>query len=153
MIRRPPMSTRTHHLLPDPTLRRSDGQLPGAPSDIKPAGHVSRVRPMKDYETPRALETSEIAGIVEAYRKGAENAKEAGFDGVEIHGANGYLPDQFLQDSTNQRRSEEQTSELQSLMRISYAVFCLKKKKSTKTYTRTSSNSTTRTNNQITYTS
>ena len=58
---------------------------------------------MKDYETPRALETAEIPGIVEAYRKGAENAKEAGFDGVEIHGANGYLLDQFLQDSTNQR--------------------------------------------------
>ena len=80
-----------------------DGQLPVAPSAIKPAGHVSLVRPMKDYETPRALETAEIPGIVEAYRKGAENAKEAGFDGVEIHGANGYLLDQFLQDSTNQR--------------------------------------------------
>src|SRR5690606_6080580 len=80
-----------------------DGQLPVAPSAIKPAGHVSLVRPMKDYETPRALETNEIPGIVEAYRKGAENAKEAGFDGVEIHGANGYLLDQFLQDSSNQR--------------------------------------------------
>ena len=83
-----------------------DGQLPVAPSAIKPAGHVSLVRPMKDYETPRALNTEEIAGIVEAYRKGAENAKEAGFDGVEIHGANGYLLDQFLQDSTNQRTDQ-----------------------------------------------
>ncbi|MCQ4287972.1 alkene reductase [Pseudomonas stutzeri] len=83
-----------------------DGELPVAPSAIKPAGHVSLVRPMKDYETPRALETEEIAGIVEAYRKGAENAKEAGFDGVEIHGANGYLLDQFLQDSTNQRTDQ-----------------------------------------------
>ena len=83
-----------------------DGQLPVAPSAIKPAGHVSLVRPMKDYETPRALETEEIAGIIEAYRKGAENAKEAGFDGVEIHGANGYLLDQFLQDSTNQRTDQ-----------------------------------------------
>lgn len=80
-----------------------DGQLPVAPSAIKPAGHVSLVRPMKDYETPRALETNEIPGIIEAYRKGAENAKEAGFVGVEIHGANGYLLDQFLQDSTNKR--------------------------------------------------
>lgn len=80
-----------------------DGALPVAPSALKPAGHVSLVRPMKDYETPRALETHEIPGIVEAYRKGAENAKEAGFDGVEIHGANGYLLDQFLQDSTNRR--------------------------------------------------
>lgn len=55
------------------------------------------------YETPRALETGEISGIVEAFRRGAENAKAAGFDGVEIHGANGYLLDQFLQDSTNKR--------------------------------------------------
>ena len=83
-----------------------DGQLPVAPSAIKPAGHVSLVRPMKDYETPRALETEEIAGIVEAYRKGAENAREAGFDGVEIHGANGYLLDQFLQDGTNLRTDQ-----------------------------------------------
>jgi 2,4-dienoyl-CoA reductase-like NADH-dependent reductase (Old Yellow Enzyme family) len=83
-----------------------DGQLPVAPSAIKPAGHVSLVRPMKDYETPRALETAEIPGIIEAYRKGAKNAKEAGFDGVEIHGANGYLLDQFLQDSTNQRTDQ-----------------------------------------------
>lgn len=80
-----------------------DGQLPVAPSALKPAGHVSLLRPKKDYETPRALETAEIPAIIEAYRKGAENAKEAGFDGVEIHGANGYLLDQFLQDGTNQR--------------------------------------------------
>lgn len=80
-----------------------NGELPVAPSAIQPAGHVSLVRPKKDFVTPRALETSEIAGIVEAYRKGAENAKLAGFDGVEIHGANGYLLDQFLQDSTNER--------------------------------------------------
>ena len=80
-----------------------NGQLPVAPSAIQPAGHVSLVRPMKDYVTPRALETEEIADIVDAYRLGAENAKAAGFDGVEIHGANGYLLDQFLQSSTNQR--------------------------------------------------
>jgi 2,4-dienoyl-CoA reductase-like NADH-dependent reductase (Old Yellow Enzyme family) len=61
------------------------------------------VRPVTDYVTPRALETSEIPGIVEAFRKGAENAKLAGFDGVEIHGANGYLLDQFLQDGSNHR--------------------------------------------------
>jgi 2,4-dienoyl-CoA reductase-like NADH-dependent reductase (Old Yellow Enzyme family) len=83
-----------------------EGELPVAPSAIKPAGHVSLVRPIKNYEIPRALETAEIAGIVEAYRKGAENAREAGFDGVEIHGANGYLLDQFLQDSTNQRTDQ-----------------------------------------------
>lgn len=80
-----------------------NGELPVAPSAIQPDGHVSLVRPKKAYVTPRALETAEIADIVDAYRKGAENAKLAGFDGVEIHGANGYLLDQFLQDSTNKR--------------------------------------------------
>jgi 2,4-dienoyl-CoA reductase-like NADH-dependent reductase (Old Yellow Enzyme family) len=80
-----------------------DGAPPVAPSAVKPGGHVSLVRPVKEYETPRALSLEEIPGVVAAYRKGAENAKRAGFDGVEVHGANGYLLDQFLQDSTNQR--------------------------------------------------
>jgi 2,4-dienoyl-CoA reductase-like NADH-dependent reductase (Old Yellow Enzyme family) len=80
-----------------------DGALPVAPSAIAAEGHVSLVRPKAPYPVPRALETSEIPGIIKAYRKGAENAKKAGFDGVEIHGANGYLLDQFLQDSTNKR--------------------------------------------------
>ncbi|MEG1040355.1 MAG: alkene reductase [Pseudomonas sp.] len=80
-----------------------NGEAPVAPSAIQPKGHVSLVRPMADYPTPRALETAEIADIVEAYRTGAENAKAAGFDGVEVHAANGYLLDQFLQSSTNQR--------------------------------------------------
>lgn len=79
------------------------GELPVSASDVRPAGHVSLMRPLKEFVTPRALETAEIPAIVETYRKGAENAKAAGFDGVEIHGANGYLIDQFLQDSTNQR--------------------------------------------------
>jgi 2,4-dienoyl-CoA reductase-like NADH-dependent reductase (Old Yellow Enzyme family) len=79
------------------------GELPVAPSAIRPAGTVSLVRPEKGYVTPRALESEEIAEIIESYRQGAENAKAAGFDGVEIHGANGYLLDQFLQTSTNQR--------------------------------------------------
>jgi len=83
-----------------------DGRKPVAPSAIAPKGHVSLVRPMKDYEVPRALETSEIAEVVEAYRLGAENAKKAGFDGVEVHGANGYLLDQFLQSSTNLREDD-----------------------------------------------
>lgn len=83
-----------------------DGELPVAPSAIQPKGHVSLVRPITEFSTPRALETAEIAGIVEAYRQGAENAKKAGFDGVEIHGANGYLLDQFLQSSTNQRTDQ-----------------------------------------------
>ena len=80
-----------------------DGEAPVAPSAIPAAGHVSLLRPKRAYPTPRALDTEEIPGIVAAYRKGAENAKLAGFDGVEIHGANGYLLDQFLQDKTNQR--------------------------------------------------
>ena len=83
-----------------------DGELPVAPSAIRPAGTVSLVRPQKEYVTPRALDTDEIPGIVAAYRKGAENARRAGFDGVEIHGANGYLIDQFLQDSTNRRTDQ-----------------------------------------------
>ena len=80
-----------------------NGALPIAPSAIKPAGHVNLVRPKKDFETPRALKIEELPGIIEEYRKGAQNAKEAGFDAVEVHGANGYLLDQFLQDSTNKR--------------------------------------------------
>lgn len=80
-----------------------NGALPEAPSAIAPKGHVSLLRPQRPYVTPRALETEEIAGVIEAFRKGAENAKAAGFDGVEVHGANGYLLDQFLQDSTNKR--------------------------------------------------
>ena len=80
-----------------------DGALPVAPSAIAAEGHVSLVRPKRAYVTPRALETAEIPGIVAAFRKGAENARRAGFDGVEIHGANGYLLDQFLQDKTNKR--------------------------------------------------
>jgi 2,4-dienoyl-CoA reductase-like NADH-dependent reductase (Old Yellow Enzyme family) len=83
-----------------------DGELPVSASDVQPAGHVSLIRPMKSFVTPRALLLEEIPPIIEAYRKGAENAKAAGFDGVEIHGANGYLIDQFLQDSTNQRDDE-----------------------------------------------
>ena len=80
-----------------------NGQLPVAPSAVAAGGHVSLIRPEKAFVTPRALELSEIPGVVEAYRVGAQNAKLAGFDGVEIHGANGYLLDQFLQTSTNRR--------------------------------------------------
>jgi len=80
-----------------------DGAQPVAPSAIAARGYVSLMRPKKAFVTPRALALEEIPGIVEAYRKGAENAWIAGFDGVELHGANGYLLDQFLQDSTNHR--------------------------------------------------
>jgi 2,4-dienoyl-CoA reductase-like NADH-dependent reductase (Old Yellow Enzyme family) len=83
-----------------------DGKLPVAPSAIAAKGHVSLLRPERPYCVPRALEKDEIPGIVEAYRKGAANARSAGFDGVELHGANGYLIDQFLQASSNQRTDE-----------------------------------------------
>ncbi len=79
------------------------GARPVGPSAIAPAGHVSGIRPMKAYDIPRALETEEIAAVVDDYRQAAVRAQRAGFDGVEIHGANGYLIDQFLADSTNHR--------------------------------------------------
>src|SRR5579863_9015161 len=79
------------------------GALPVAPSAIAPSGQAWTLEGMKPYVTPHALEASEIAGIVEDFRRGARNAREAGFDGVELHGANGYLIDQFLRDGTNRR--------------------------------------------------
>src|ERR1700685_4312650 len=70
-----------------------DGALPVAPSAIAPAGQALTREGIKPFVTTRAPETAEIAGIVEDYRRGARNAKLAGFDGVELHGANGYLVD------------------------------------------------------------
>jgi N-ethylmaleimide reductase len=83
-----------------------NGELPVAPSAIAPQGMASTYTGEQPFVTPRALELSEIPGIVEDYRNGAENALTAGFDGVEVHGANGYLIDQFLQDGSNQRTDE-----------------------------------------------
>jgi len=83
-----------------------NGDTPVAPSAIQPAGHVSLVRPLKDYVTPRALTTAEVKQWVQKYKQAAINAKQAGFDGVELHAANGYLVDQFLQDKTNHRDDE-----------------------------------------------
>lgn len=80
-----------------------NGELPVAPSAIKPAGKLWTGTEMADYVTPRALLTEEMPGIVAEYVKGARLAKAAGFDGVEIHNANGYLLDQFLRDGTNHR--------------------------------------------------
>jgi len=82
------------------------GELPVAPSPIKPTGEVYTFEGMKAYETPRALTSEEIKEIVKEYARGAKNAIEAGFDGVEIHGANGYLIDQFLRDGSNIREDE-----------------------------------------------
>jgi 2,4-dienoyl-CoA reductase-like NADH-dependent reductase (Old Yellow Enzyme family) len=83
-----------------------NGELPVAPSAVAPKGNVSLVRPETAYAVPRALERREIPEVIESFRRGAENAQRAGFDGVELHGANGYLLDQFLQDSTNKRTDD-----------------------------------------------
>lgn len=80
-----------------------NGELPVAPSAITPAGDAFTAIGPQPFVTPRALETHEISGIVEQYRQGATNALAAGFDGVEIHAANGYLIDQFLRDGANRR--------------------------------------------------
>jgi N-ethylmaleimide reductase len=79
------------------------GELPVAPSAIAAQGQVFTAKGPQQMVTPRALTATELPDIVEQFRKGAENAKTAGFDGVELHGANGYLLDQFLRDGTNKR--------------------------------------------------
>jgi N-ethylmaleimide reductase len=81
-------------------------QLPVAPSAIAIEGQTYTYEGMQDYEVPRALETHEMLQVSEQFRRGAQQAKAAGFDGVEVHGANGYLLDQFLQDGSNHRTDE-----------------------------------------------
>jgi N-ethylmaleimide reductase len=88
-----------------PSLLPNDA-LPVAPSAIKPAGTAFTHQGMMDFVTPRALATSEIPALIEDFRIAAHHAKTAGFDGVEVHGANGYLLDQFLRDGTNQRTDQ-----------------------------------------------
>jgi N-ethylmaleimide reductase len=80
-----------------------DGALPVAPSAIAPKGEAFTASGPQPFVTPRALETEEIPGIVAQFEHGARLAQAAGFDGVEIHAANGYLIDQFLRDGTNRR--------------------------------------------------
>lgn len=81
-----------------------DGASPVAPSAVAARGkHFAGGWAMDDFQTPRALETVEVEAIVEGYRQGAQNALAAGFDGVELHGANGYLIEQFLQSRSNRR--------------------------------------------------
>jgi N-ethylmaleimide reductase len=82
------------------------GALPVAPSAAAADGEVFTAKGPTRMVTPRALEAHEIPGIIDDFRRGAENAKAAGFDGVELHGANGYLLDQFLRDGTNKRTDE-----------------------------------------------
>lgn len=81
-----------------------NGGIPVGPSAIACEGNVSLLRPQRPYITPRALRTEEICDIVADFAEAARNAKEAGFDGVEVHGANGYLIDQFLHDGSNKRQ-------------------------------------------------
>jgi N-ethylmaleimide reductase len=83
-----------------------EGALPVAPSAVKPAGQAFTYEGLKDFVTPRALEVEEIKQIVQDYKHATQNALDAGFDGVEIHAANGYLIDQFLVDKTNLRTDE-----------------------------------------------
>ena len=82
------------------------GETPVSASNVKQAGQVSLLRPKRDYVVPRPLDVVEIHAITEQYKQAAIRAKAAGFDGVELHAANGYLIDQFLQSKTNQREDE-----------------------------------------------
>lgn len=94
------------------------GEKPVAPSAVQPAGQVLTPElEQVPFETPRALATEEVPGVVEQYRRGARNAKRAGFDGVEIHAANGYLIDQFLRSKTN-RRTDRYGGSLQNRLRF-----------------------------------
>lgn len=83
-----------------------NGETPVSASAIAAEGYVSLVRPRTAYPVPRALEISEISKLIKDYQLAAENAKRSGFDGVELHAANGYLLDQFLHDGSNQRRDQ-----------------------------------------------
>lgn len=85
------------------TVYQPNGDLPVSASAVQPMGKVMTPTGPQPYPTPRALELSEIPGVIAEFHHGAKAAKLAGFDGVELHGANGYLPDQFLRDGTNKR--------------------------------------------------
>lgn len=82
------------------------GQQPIAPSPVRPPGKAYTPEGPKEFETPHALTVEEIHGVIGDFRRGAQVAHEAGFDGVELHGANGYLIDQFIQSGTNQRTDD-----------------------------------------------
>ncbi len=93
------------------------GVLPVAPSAIRPSGDAVTYQGMQPFVTPRALETEEIPGIVADYAQATRNARAAGFDGVEIHAANGYLLDEFVRDGTN-RRGDRYGGSLENRCRI-----------------------------------
>lgn len=93
------------------------GALPVAPSALAPEGKTMTYAGPQPFVTPRALEKNEISGIVEQFGAAARNARAVGFDGVEIHSANGYLLDQFLRDGSNQR-SDEYGGAIQNRLRL-----------------------------------
>lgn len=94
-----------------------DNATPVAPSALRPAGQAVTYTGMQDFVIPRALETRGIPGIVAQFQRGAEMAKRAGFDGVEVHGANGYIVDQFLRDGSN-HRTDAYGGSVQNRMRL-----------------------------------
>jgi len=94
-----------------------DKQTPVAPSAIRPEGEAVTFEGMKAFVEPRALTVDEIKDIVRQYKEAAENAKQAGFDGIEVHAANGYLIDQFLRDGSN-HRSDEYGGSVENRMRL-----------------------------------
>jgi N-ethylmaleimide reductase len=99
-----------------------NGQQPVAPSAVAPRGvQTYTSKGFEDIPTPRPLEKAEIATIIDEFRSAAANAKAAGFDGVEVHGANGYLIDQFLEDSTN-LRTDEYGGSLENRARLLFEV-------------------------------
>ncbi len=102
-------------------LFQPNNELPVAPSAIAPKGSSYTSEGMKEFVTPRALEIPEIKEIIGQFAEGAKNAKAAGFDGVEIHGANGYLIDQFLRDGSN-RRTDEYGGSMENRIRFALQV-------------------------------
>lgn len=94
-----------------------NGELPVAPSALPVDGETFTLQGKKKFVLPRALESKEIPDIIAQYKKGAENAKIAGFDGVEVHGANGYLLDQFLRDGSN-KRDDDYGGKLENRVRL-----------------------------------
>lgn len=94
-----------------------DDAAPVGPSALRPEGQAVTYTGMQDFVTPRTLEADEIPNIVSQFQHGAEMAKRAGFDGVEVHGANGYLIDQFLRDGSN-HRSDAYGGNVQNRMRL-----------------------------------
>jgi len=98
-----------------------DDAVPVAPSAILPEGYAVTATGYQPFETPRALEAQEVKDVVEQYRQAARNCVLAGFDGVEVHGGNGYLIDQFLRDGTN-KRTDDYGGTVENRMRFLHEV-------------------------------